>query len=43
MADISPLIQVKIAKILMIPEKPIERINFEPLNSQEAKNSSCHF
>ena len=26
-------LQVKIAKILMIPEDPIERINFEPLNS----------
>ena len=33
MAGISPFIQVKIAKILTIPEEPIERINFEPLNS----------
>ena len=32
MAQISPLIQTKIAKTLMIPEKPIERINFKPLN-----------
>ena len=43
MADISPLIQVKIAKILMIPEKPIERINFEPLNSRRGEKLLVSF
>ena len=30
MVHTSPLIQTKIAKILMIPEEPIKQINFEP-------------
>ena len=32
MVHISPLTQTKIAKISMIPEEPIERVNFKPLN-----------
>ena len=41
MAQISPLIQTKIAKILMIPEEPIERINrAEFLESQRLSEVS---
>ena len=43
MAQISPLIQTKIAKILMIPEESIERINFKPLNSRREEKLCVEF
>ena len=43
MVHISPLIQTEIAKILMIPEEPIERINFKPLNSWRGEKLRVEF
>ena len=42
MADISPLMQTKIAEILMIPEEPIKQIISRPWTREEGKKLSSN-